>query len=679
MGVSYRETGLNEEPTVRWTRTVAAAWIGLVAMGCSAAGNAGSYDYRRLLRQMIDLEALAVLPPAGETCKQFSSYDRASRIDPKTGAYVGWNANGDAGNFLREDPDGHVLAEMDGPGCIVRIWSANPKGTLKIYLDRAETPQLQADFQALIAGRIDPIRPPFVGMHARGANLYLPIPYREHARVIVQNPGRMYYHVNYRTYPPGTQVPTWSMELLRRHADVLAECARALQQRPSQVEVPGTSRQVACTLPPGGSKTIDYKGPAAITKLLIRGFRAPDVEAALRDVVITITFDGLRPAQVWAPLGDFFGSSPGIHPYASLPLEMSEQGFCCRWYMPFRASARIRFLNEGKQEVRFGLSTTIKSIRWHDGLAYFHAKWRRSNPNTTFDWPFLVCTGRGRYVGVMLTVFNPVRGWWGEGDEKIWVDGERFPSTFGTGSEDYFGYAWCNTALFSHAYHNQTLCEGPGNGNHTSVNRWHIIDNIPFQQSIKVAIEDWPRGNEIGKDYSCTTYWYADADSQDFFVPVPVAQRAVRKRWEPARIAGAIEGESMKLLARKTSGPIGPQGMGPFRGQWSGQCQLWWRPPKAGEWIELALPVAKAGTYDLVVYCTKARDYGIVRFKLNGKPIGPVLDAYDPNVIPTGPITLGRVRLDAGQAVLRIEIVGKNDKSIGYLFGLDCVVLKPAS
>ena len=59
--------------------------------------------------------------------------------------------------------------------------------------------------------------------------------------------------------------------------------------------------------------------------------------------------------------------------------------------------------------------------------------------------------GRGRFCGVMLHVWNPLGGWWGEGDEKFFVDGEKFPSTFGTGSEDYFGYAWCGASFFQQA------------------------------------------------------------------------------------------------------------------------------------------------------------------------------------------------------------------------------------
>ena len=91
--------------------------------------------------------------------------------------------------------------------------------------------------------------------------------------------------------------------------------------------------------------------------------------------------------------------------------------------------------------------------------------------------------GRGRFCGVMLHVWNPRGGWWGEGDEKFFVDGEKFPSTFGTGSEDYFGYAWCDPHLFQRPYHCQTMTEN--NKGHQSVLRWHITDNVPFQKSFE--------------------------------------------------------------------------------------------------------------------------------------------------------------------------------------------------
>ena len=100
--------------------------------------------------------------------------------------------------------------------------------------------------------------------------------------------------------------------------------------------------------------------------------------------------------------------------------------------------------------------------------------------------------------------------------------------------------------------------------------------------------------------------------------------------------------------------------------KWSGDAQLWGRPTKAGELADLELPVAADGKYQVVVYLTKARDYGVVQFSLDGKPLGKPIDCFEPEkVLATGPIDLGTVDLKKGEAVLRVEVTGTNAKSVG--------------
>jgi len=95
-----------------------------------------SLSYGDLVAKLTDLETLAVLPTPGEGCAQWSSYDRASRYDARTGKYVNWDANGDYSGYIRKEGERYVLAEMKGPGCIYRIWSADPRqGHVKIFLD----------------------------------------------------------------------------------------------------------------------------------------------------------------------------------------------------------------------------------------------------------------------------------------------------------------------------------------------------------------------------------------------------------------------------------------------------------------------------------------------------------------------------------------------------------------
>ena len=275
----------------------------------------------------------------------------------------------------------------------------------------------------------------------------------------------------------------------------------------------------------------------------------------------------------------------------------------------------------------------------------------------------------------MLHVWNPRGGWWGEGDEKFFVDGEKFPSTIGTGSEDYFGYAWCNPTLFSNCYHNQTISKN--NKGHVSVNRWHITDNIPFQKSFEAAIEKYYPNNKPTL-YAATVYWYQAAGQKT---------RTSLCRWRSARatgvpievskVKGALEGEEMKIL-RKDRRQSGTAGYVRATGSdWSNESHLWWTDAKPGDTLDLAVPVEKAGTYRLKMQLTKAVDYGIVQLSLDGKKLGEPIDLFNNGVVATGVLDMGMHELSKGQHVLRVEIVGANEKAVkSYMFGLDYMKLE---
>ena len=115
----------------------------------------------------------------------------------------------------------------------------------------------------------------------------------------------------------------------------------------------------------------------------------------------------------------------------------------------------------------------------------------------------------------MLDIENPPgTAWWGEGDEKIYVDGESFPGLFGTGTEDYFGYAWSTPERFEHAYHAQTAAPGNGFGGLWSMNRFHILDPIPFARSLRFDLEIW-HWTETTVAVDATVYWYARPGGRD--------------------------------------------------------------------------------------------------------------------------------------------------------------------
>ena len=145
---------------------------------------------------------------------------------------------------------------------------------------------------------------------------------------------------------------------------------------------------------------------------------------------------------------------------------------------------------------------------------------------------------------------------------------------------------------------------------------------------------------------------------------------------QTGRVAGAIEGESIKVLS-KTKGDARPQAMQAFTAaKWSGTHQLWWTGAGKGDRLELALPVDQPGDYEVFLVMTKARDYGIVQLSINGKDESPVFDLFDPQVTSTGVVSLGVHPLKAGENQLQVQIVGANPKAVkGYMFGLDYVYL----
>ena len=361
---------------------------------------------------------------------------------------------------------------------------------------------------------------------------------------------------------------------------------------------------------------------------------------------------------------------------------MTEEGFYSFWYMPFTKKARLELVNDGKEKrsVSFRL-THAPLTKPAEKLARFHAKWHRDAflpeepERRAIDWTMLKTQGAGRFVGVMLHIWNPRGGWWGEGDEKFFVDGEKFPSTIGTGSEDYFGYAWSSPNLFYHALHNQPHNDGGSRG-HLSVNRWQISDNVPFQQSFEADIEKYYK-NEKPTLYAGMVYWYQAAGQTDPYNALPLAERT---GWYAApaitRVPGVLEGESLKVLER-TGGNAGPQDLEGHNGKWSDQVHLWWTGAKPGDRLTLAVPVKEDGRYKITAQLTKARDYGIVQLSFDGGKTGEPLDLYNPEVIPSGSVNLGTLDLKKGGHRLTIEIVGANAKAVkAYMAGLDYVRLE---
>lgn len=400
-----------------------------------------------LLEEMVDRDALSRLPAIPYESRQASSYNRESTHRDKPG----WFADSDGTGYIRQDENGeYVLMEHDGPGCITKIWTPffyydfnERKGpNVRIYLDGSKAPVLDESLIELVLGK-GSIRPPFAQATARAGNSYLPIPFSRSCRVTMKE--KPFYNIiAYRAYNKGTKVETFRPSMLGERS-VIEKAAKALTITPSPSQKPWTLLEV----PPGKTVRVPAmnNGPAQIEEMSFRIPTATRNPAVLRSTVLSIKFDGQE--TVWCPLGDFFSIPDAIHPYRTFDRQVEPDGsMTVRWTMPYRKSAVISIHNAASAPVAVGMRTTSTRRPWDARSMVFCARWRADDivPGTPFvDWNFVDIRGRGVYVGDSWTVLNMRKNsWWGEGDEKIYVDGDwdrGFPSLFGTGTEDYYGWA----------------------------------------------------------------------------------------------------------------------------------------------------------------------------------------------------------------------------------------------
>lgn len=263
----------------------------------------------------------------------------------------------------------------------------------------------------------------------------------------------------------------------------------------------------------------------------------------LREIVLRMYWDGETEPSVEAPIGDFFGTGFGAyHSWQSAVLTVQGRALNCYFPMPFSKGARLTATNEGKQEVG-AFYYHIDYEQYPSAAAVadqgrFHAQWRRSDPTPAVspdvsknrnltgeqNYRFMDAEGRGQFVGVVLNIQGFSTGWWGEGDDMFFTDGERFPpSLHGTGLEDYFNNAWGFQDEFNYPFIGYSL---KGNRDFTGMHtmyRFHIQDPVYFRKSLRAGIEHG-HANHRADDYSSVAYWY-QTEPHKKLEPLPGPER----------------------------------------------------------------------------------------------------------------------------------------------------------
>jgi hypothetical protein len=453
---------------------------------------------------------------------------------------------------------------------------------------------------------------------------------------------------------------------------------------------------------PGETKVLaDIKGPGTIHHIWLTfsearpnwleagGSARPD------EIVLRMYWDDSKEPAVEAPIGDFFGAGFGLRrEIKSIPVEVEGgDGYNCYWPMPFYKHALITVTNEGQKNVRsfYYHIDYNEEEKLPENTAYFCAQYRNEFPEKTgSDYLILDAEGVGQYVGTVMSVRSRSPFWFGEGDAKFYVDGDRKPAIQGTGTEDYFLMAWgLNETQFPYFGCTYMSNDFEDLGVEYCLYRWQIPDAVRFTKSLRFEIEHkgWISEDETesGKveghveredDMTTVAFWYQVGQPKRFTKLPPLSGRIL------PNLDIIIEGRTIQATARHSPGVLELQ-----KGyDWTGDGQLLFMPASDEPVLEVDFQVEKEEYRGLILRCTYADDYGIYRIYLDGKNVrqppdymaGEKLQEFDfySKDLAVKDIYLGSFRLPTGKHTLRFECTGRNPLSKGKYLGLDSVRLR---
>ncbi len=491
-------------------------------------------------------------------------------------------------------------------------------------------------------------------------------------------------------------------------ADILGEVTRqqpGVTRRHSSGLFDPESNADAYHLAPGECRTLaELEGPGEIRHIW---FTIAGDRRYPRSLVLRLYWDDADVPSVETPIGDFFAAGNGMRAtVTTMPIEVTSYGRALNsyWRMPFRRKARLEMVNESSNRL-----TVYCQMDWvqlpslPDDTLYFHARYYQELPAKLFS-PYTVFEGEGegQYVGTVLSSQNALSSWFGESDDRFYIDGEEQPSLVGTGTEDYFTDAW-NLRLFTNPNAGVTICEPKGVDCRMTLYRWHLRPPVIFRKSLKVEIErrsfiettDPKTGERIEHDFefrpdyfSSVAFWYQKGVAKPFGKLPPLAERLNPETW--------IE---VKEMTNQLACSPGLKPMKRSNRTCHGKTMLYVANDREGAWLETPFNVRAPGQYSLSIFQVLTRENGIWKVTLLGanthQVLDPALDFYDALLAlkenwPESQVystvrehKLGVLKLSPGDYKLRFECAGANPLSRvkatlkpGYNLAMDAISVR---
>jgi len=602
-----------------------------------------------------------------------SSYDRS-----------GGNDDGFSGkySFVRKEPGGLVLADLEGPGAIYRIHTPTPtEDIVEFYFDGEAAPRLSLKVIELFDGTRPPFVVPVVGSGVGGYTSYIPLTYRRSCKIVLKADSFQFYDINYAVFPDEVDVPTYEdppgaefMAKVERVAELMSRAGTDIGDALVPAGAPLETKRTRGRLAPGGKIVLyERSEPGRIVGLKIGPAAA--LAGGDRDILIRAFWDGAKDPAIDCPVGDLFGASFGEPAVRSLMLGTTDDGVdYFHFPMPFERSARIELVSEratGGAPVDVEAEVVTAALGKAADEGRFYALWRRENPCVEGQpYTFLRTTGRGHVVGVILQAQGLESGHTGffEGDDRVTIDGQ--PAVLGTGSEDSFNGGWYDVPGRWEA---RTSLPLSGCLDYwkplarTGGYRFLLTDSYAYASSIDYTIEHGPEGNAVPTDYASVVFFYSEAPPTGLEPPPPAAERRVRALdrivfvpgWNvpihTMSIRNAVWTKEVSTFGKDrfrhfTMRSSGPDIFGPHH-------------------VSFICDLPEAGRYRLSVKAVAGPEQGILQVYERDRPAGEAVNLYAAERAVSGPLQLGTFEMRKGENIVYLYIVGADARAKGQ--GLD--------
>lgn len=616
------------------------------------------------ISELTDFGKLAYLRDS--ICTQVSSFDR-----------TGGNDDGFSGqsSYIRKEGNTQVIFDADGPGCIYRIWSANPDDKkIEFFFDGSDKPGLvferyQDMFQDKVFPFVKPLSQHFIG----GWCSYVPIPFARHCKIVAHGETK-YLQITWHKFSSAKGVKTFSTDFSSAYRAKF-EAVKKVWDNPGSAPWGDTlprgwkTQEADVVVKPGESADLAKLTGAGVVRALYITAGSTD-RRFYRKCVLQANVDGMRKPNVWTPIGDFFIDGFGWPVGRSAIVGGNNGEWYSYWPMPYAKGMHLIVTNEAAGDVTLRCRAIVEPMKsLPRDMGRFYAWWHREDP-TTFGKGFrmLTATGRGHFCGVnhyMQTTRSSHS--FLEGDEMLWIDDRDNTFYHGTGTEDYFNGGWYFGGTGCAPFYGCAVFSESGGT--IDAYRFQVTDLVPFQKKAHIEMEHGA-SNDAVADYAVVAFWYADPSSTHTFDKVPLADRLARPRVDqnPQQAEHGFfnGGPEVELIGSKRPRTV-------FSGGRAVACYS----KEPGAWAKCRFNFEATAEYNIRAQVGCGPDHGLVAAFVDDKPIGEPVDCYAPE--PDVRVKTFAVRtpeITAGQHTVTFKVVGKSAAATGCSQVVDAVFIE---